>query len=124
MSSSELSVITPPPFWTQSLGATQGAGYQRSSNITRKVGPNDDVMIEKDSGFHVLLDVIHYAPSEITAKLLPDNVIMIQGKHEENGNVERNFARKYNIPKQFSAKNAKIEVKGDGYLEIDATTKV
>lgn len=126
----EMQIITPPPFWTQKGFIPQGAGYSRSSNISRGVGADDDVMISKEDGFHILMDVIHYAPSEITAKVLPDNVILVQGKHEEkmaghgHGYVERNFTRKYIIPKEFSAKDARMEIMSDGFLSIDATTKI
>lgn len=126
----DLQVIVPPPFWTQKAFVPQGAGYARSLNISRGIVPDDDILIMKEDGFHILVDVIHYTPSEITAKLLPENMVMIQGKHEEkvaghgHGYVERSFTRKYHVPTRFSAKDTKIEVQSDGFLAIDATIKV
>lgn len=124
----DIEIIIPPPFWNQKGSLPQGAIYSRPSNIPRDVGADEDLMISKEDGFHVVIDIVHYAPSEIEAKILPDNIIMIRGKHEEKifgqGSIERSFTRKYIIPVEFSAKNARIEIMSDGFLNIDVTQKV
>ncbi len=59
-------------------------------------------VVSKDGGdFQVKLDVGHFAPEEISVKIL-ENTVTIEGKHDEKqdeqGYIYRHFIRRYTIP--------------------------
>ena len=74
-------------------------------------------------GFHAVVDVHQFEPSEITVKTVDDQVI-IEGKHLEkedhHGSVERHFIRKYNLPKEIDMVLLHSELSSDGVLSIKA----
>lgn len=120
----DLPIIQPPAFWNApAMAVKRGAGYQRTADNDRKLSISGDLVTKKDEGFHILVDVIHYTPSEVTAKAVGD-ALVIGAKHEEQkaghgtGYVERSFTRKYDALEGMDPKSAKLEILPDGYLEI------
>jgi len=75
----------------------------------------------------VSLDVHHFKPEEITVKN-KENVITIEGKHEEkedqHGYVSRQFIRKYVLPKDVLVDQFKVQMSSDGVLQLAAPKKV
>lgn len=74
-------------------------------------------------GFQACVDVHHFQPSEITVKTV-DNVVVIEGKHEErddgHGSVQRHFVRKYTLPKEYQMNHVNSNLSSDGVLTIRA----
>jgi HSP20 family molecular chaperone IbpA len=94
--------------------------HRRSLNDTK---PTCNVTTAKDGSFQVCVDVHHFAPKEIHVKTV-DNMIYIEGKHEErsddHGFIERHFLRKYIVPAQYDMKHVESSLSSDGVLTIKA----
>ncbi|CAH2236742.1 protein lethal(2)essential for life-like [Pararge aegeria] len=73
--------------------------------------------------FHVTMDVQHFAPEEITVKIV-DNYVVIEGKHEEkkdeHGFITRQFTRKYALPQDCDPDTVESKLSSDGVLSIIA----
>lgn len=105
--------------------AATPAGYLRNwvrSELAHTDGAEKETHIGKD-GFQVCLDVQHFAPNEITVKIV-DNSIVVDAKHEErqdnHGYISRQFTRRYDLPKRFNALDVVSTVSSDGVLTIKA----
>ncbi|RWS08305.1 protein lethal(2)essential for life-like protein [Dinothrombium tinctorium] len=74
--------------------------------------------------FRVQLDVSHFKPEELTVKTLDNNVIIVEGKHEEkpdeHGFISRQFTRKYMLPRDVQADKVVSSLTPDGMLVISA----
>ncbi|GJQ72445.1 hypothetical protein Trydic_g3521 [Trypoxylus dichotomus] len=72
--------------------------------------------------YQVNLDVQHFHPEEITVKIAGDNIITVEGKHEEkedeHGYISRQFVRKYVVPKGHDIQNIQSKLSSDGVLSI------
>ena len=81
------------------------------------------VTVDKDK-FQVNLDVQHFSPEEITVKITGDNVIEVEGKHEEkedeHGYISRRFVRKYKVPRGHNVEQVQSSLSSDGVLTITA----
>lgn len=79
------------------------------------------VTADKDK-YEVNVDVQQFAPEEITVKTFGDNVIVVEGKHEErpdeHGYVSRHFVRRYELPEGHNANEAVSNLSSDGVLTI------
>jgi crystallin, alpha B len=75
----------------------------------------------------VSLDVTQYKPEEITVKNV-DNVITVEGKHEErpdeHGHISRHFIRRYVLPKDSEVDKCKVQLSSDGVLNFSVPKKV
>lgn len=83
------------------------------------------VSLDKDK-FKASLDVQQFKPEEITVKLTGDNVLTIEGKHEEkedeHGYISRHFVRRYVLPKNCHVDKVQSSLSSDGVLTITAPT--
>jgi hypothetical protein len=101
-------------------------GYRRPWQIARAafrdMADKKSLHFGKD-GFQACVDVHHFEPSEITVKTV-DNVIVIQGKHQErtdgHGTVERSFVRKYTLPAEYDQNTVRSTLSSDGVLTVTA----
>lgn len=84
---------------------------------------SSDLKLDKDK-FQVHIDVEKFSPEEITVKVTDDNVITIEGKHDErkdeHGYISRQFVRKYAIPSCHDMKQIESKLSSDGVLTITA----
>ena len=73
------------------------------------------------------MDVQHFKPEELAVKVT-DNIVTIEGKHEEkeddHGFITRHFVRKYTIPANVDAEKLASNLSSDGVLTIEAPKKV
>ncbi|GJQ78329.1 hypothetical protein Trydic_g22163 [Trypoxylus dichotomus] len=80
-----------------------------------------EIALDKDK-YQVNLDVQHFRPEEITVKITADNMITVEGKHEEkqdeHGYISRQFIRKYVLPKGHDVQNIQSKLSSDGVLTI------
>ena len=79
---------------------------------------------EDDTKFEVSLDTHEYRPDELKVNV-SDNMLSIEGKHEEksedgNSMVTRQFIRKYSLPKGCQAQTINSNLSADGVLMITA----
>ncbi len=78
--------------------------------------------IGKD-GFHLLVDVSHFQPNEISVKTI-DNEVIIEGKHEEredeHGYISRQFTRRYSLPKRYDPNTVTSTLSSEGILTVKA----
>ncbi|KAJ6663497.1 hypothetical protein lerEdw1_009576 [Lerista edwardsae] len=83
-----------------------------------------EVKMDKDK-FSVLLDVKHFAPEELSVKVVGDH-IEVHAKHEErpdeHGYISREFHRRYMIPKGVDPAAITSALSPDGILSITAPT--
>ncbi|XP_030756504.1 protein lethal(2)essential for life-like [Sitophilus oryzae] len=81
------------------------------------------VKLEKDQ-FQANLDVEQFKPEEITVKVTGENVITVEGKHEEkqdnHGYISRHFVRRYVVPKNYDIGRVESRLSSDGVLSITA----
>ncbi|XP_066153992.1 protein lethal(2)essential for life-like [Euwallacea fornicatus] len=102
------------------------AGYLRNwraNSSTQDAGST--VSYDKDK-FQANLDVQQFKPEEITVKVTGDNVLTIEGKHEEkadeHGYISRHFVRRYVLPKNYDIGRVDSKLSSDGVLTISAPT--
>ncbi|CAG2168307.1 unnamed protein product [Oppiella nova] len=76
--------------------------------------------------FAVRLDCRHFAPKEITVKVV-DHQLVIHGKHEErtdsHGWIQREFTRRYVLPDGCEPDKVLSSLDGTGILSIEAPKK-
>nr|QOX58982.1 small heat shock protein 20.5 [Trogoderma granarium] len=100
------------------------SGYIRPwLSLSSQQDVGSTVALDKDK-FQVKLDVQQFAPNEITVKATADNVVTVEGKHEErqdeHGFISRHFVRKYVIPKGHDMDKVVSSLSSDGVLTITA----
>lgn len=83
--------------------------------------------LEKD-GFHICMDVKQFRITELSVKVVNDDMIVIEAKHAErddnaSGTVARQIMRKYQIPKESEPEHVKAELSPDGILTVKAPLK-
>ncbi|XP_046751893.1 protein lethal(2)essential for life-like [Diprion similis] len=98
------------PYETQLVNKSKGASV---------------IKADKDK-FHLTLDVQHFAPEEISVKVVDNNVV-VEGKHEEKeddqGWISRQFLRRYMVPSQCDIEQVRSSLSSDGILTITAPRK-
>ncbi|XP_030756169.1 protein lethal(2)essential for life-like [Sitophilus oryzae] len=102
------------------------AGYMRHWRPNSSVhDTGSTVHLDKDK-FQANLDVQQFKPEEITVKVTGDNVLTIEGKHEEkedeHGYISRHFVRRYVLPKHCDIGKVESKLSSDGVLSITAPT--
>ncbi|XP_061395135.1 heat shock protein 27-like [Musca vetustissima] len=74
-------------------------------------------------GFQVCMDVSQFKPNELTVKTV-DRMVVVEGKHEEredeHGLIQRQFVRKYTLPKGYDPKDVVSTISSDGVLTVKA----
>lgn len=79
--------------------------------------------VEKSDDFVVSVDVQHFAPEEVTVKMV-DKFIEIEAKHverpDEHGYVSRYFKRRCPLPDGYNADSLVSKLSSDGVLTIRA----
>ncbi|ENN77553.1 protein lethal(2)essential for life [Dendroctonus ponderosae] len=102
------------------------AGYLR--NWRSGAGSQDSgstVSLDKDK-FQANLDVQQFKPEEISVKVTGENVLTIEGKHEEkedqHGYISRHFVRRYVLPKNCDVSKVESKLSSDGVLTVTAPT--
>jgi len=95
-------------------------------HLTRQQSGVSNVINDKDK-FQVNLDVQQFKPEEISVKS-HDNVVTIEGKHEEkqdeHGYISRHFLRRYVLPKDVHTENVQCNLSSDGVLSVVVPKKV
>ncbi|ENN77550.1 protein lethal(2)essential for life [Dendroctonus ponderosae] len=106
------------------LLARTPAGYLRnwhSQAAAQDTGST--ISMDKDK-FQANLDVQQFKPEEITVKVTGENVLTIEGKHEEkqdqHGYISRHFVRRYVVPKSYDIGRVESKLSSDGVLTITA----
>ncbi|KAL1509014.1 hypothetical protein ABEB36_003821 [Hypothenemus hampei] len=100
------------------------AGYLRNwrSNASQQ-DSGSTIKYDKDK-FQANLDVQQFKPEEISVKVTGDNVLTIEGKHEEkkddHGFISRHFVRRYVLPKNYDVGKIESKLSSDGVLSITA----
>jgi crystallin alpha B len=86
---------------------------------------------EDDTKLEVTLDCTGYRPEELKVTTLPDNCILIEGKHEEKSDGGNNrsmssqqFSRKYTLPQGCDPMQVVSNLSRDGVLMVTAPKKV
>lgn len=84
----------------------------------KDIGTTDD-----NEKFQVSVDVQHFAPEEISVKVVEGQVI-VEGKHEEkqdgHGYVSRRFIRRYALPQGCLPDTVQSQLSSDGVLSVTA----
>eukprot|EP00090_Calanus_glacialis_P029881 TRINITY_DN4803_c0_g1_i2.p1 TRINITY_DN4803_c0_g1~~TRINITY_DN4803_c0_g1_i2.p1 ORF type:complete len:206 (-),score=60.62 TRINITY_DN4803_c0_g1_i2:96-683(-) len=90
------------------------------------------IKIKEDADkFEVALDCTGYRPEELKVSTLPDNVIVVEGRHEEKqeqgaqgkdskSSVVQQFSRKYSLPAGCDPQNVVSNLSRDGVLIVTA----
>lgn len=77
--------------------------------------------------FQVNIDVQHFAPEEISVKVV-DGHVTVEGKHEEkkdeHGYISRQFVRRYALPQGCLPDTVESKLSSDGVLSITAPTVI
>merc|ERR1712110_614280 len=138
-SESELSRLSPAtglPRWVfPHTGTSLSAANSTSSwPDTPFLGRSDNQVIklkEDENKFEVTLDCTGYRPEELKVSTLPDNCILIEGKHEEKSDggqarsmSSQQFSRKYSLPQGCDPMKVISNLSRDGVLMVTAPRKV
>ncbi|ERL88542.1 hypothetical protein D910_05927 [Dendroctonus ponderosae] len=85
-------------------------------------------VLKNTKQFQVNVDVQQFKPEELSVKLLGNNTVVIEGKHEEmqddHGFISRHFVRKYLVPDGYDIKKMQSKLSFDGVLTITAPKKL
>ncbi|XP_063709837.1 heat shock protein 23-like [Culicoides brevitarsis] len=78
-----------------------------------------------DKAVKFTVDVKHFKPEEISVKLEENNVVVVEGKHEEvsdeHGTISRHFVRKFGLPEStVNVEKLQSSLSADGILTITA----
>lgn len=100
------------------------AGYLRNWRSNASQGDSGSTVIFDKDKFQANLDVQQFKPEEISVKVTGDNVLTIEGKHEEkkdeHGLISRHFVRRYVLPKTCDMSKIESKLSSDGVLTITA----
>ncbi|CAH0558190.1 unnamed protein product [Brassicogethes aeneus] len=100
------------------------AGYMRPWQSLASHHDTGSTIKYDENKFNVSLDVQQFKPEEITVKVVGDNVVSVEGKHEEkedeHGYISRQFVRKYVLPKGYDISQVNSKLSSDGVLSISA----
>lgn len=97
-------------------------GYYRPWKSGAAAQDNGSIVHLDKHRYQVHLDVQQFAPEEITVKVTGENIITVEGKHEEkedeHGFVKRHFVRRYLVPKGCDMDGVESRLSSDGVLSI------
>jgi len=136
-SESELSRLSPAtglPRWVfPHSGTSLSTTSSWPDSASSLFGRSDNQVIklkEDDTKLEVTLDCTGYRPEELKVTTLPDNSILIEGKHEEksDGGQSRSmssqqFSRKYSLPQGCDPMKVVSNLSRDGVLMVTAPRK-
>lgn len=112
------------PLTVPSLLIRCPAGYFRNWKTTASERDTGSTVKYDDDEFEANLDVQQFKPEEISVKVTGDNIVTIEGKHEEkpdeHGKIYRHFVRKYVLPKSYDMAKVESKLSSDGVLTITA----
>ncbi|XP_026487011.1 alpha-crystallin A chain-like [Vanessa tameamea] len=96
---------------------------QLSSGINQLALKEASQLSSDTEKFQVNVDVQHFAPNEISVKIV-DGFVTVEGKHEEkrdeHGYISRQFVRRYALPQGCLADVVESKLSSDGVLTITA----
>lgn len=106
------------------LLARTPAGYLRNWHSQASAQDSGSTISMDKDKFQANLDVQQFKPEEISVKITGDNVLTIEGKHEEkqdqHGYISRHFVRRYVVPKSYDIGRVESKLSSDGVLTITA----
>lgn len=80
-------------------------------------------IVEKTDDFVVSVDVQHFAPEDISVKVV-DNFLEVEAKHDErpdnHGFIYRYFKRRYPFPEGYNTESIVSKLSSDGVLTVRA----
>lgn len=83
---------------------------------------SSSVVTSNKNKFKICLDVQPFTAEELTVKSLDNNMIQVEGKHDErqdeHGLIFRHFVRKYTLPKGHDTKHVTSTLSSGGILTI------
>ena len=92
--------------------------HQRSGQVSTRHEP-----VEKSDDLTFSMDVQHFAPEEISVKIVDDHLV-IEAEHtdrpDEHGFVSRQFKRRCPIPDGYDRENIVSKLSSDGILTVRA----
>uniref|UniRef100_A0A0K0EW33 Protein lethal(2)essential for life (inferred by orthology to a D. melanogaster protein) n=1 Tax=Strongyloides venezuelensis TaxID=75913 RepID=A0A0K0EW33_STRVS len=96
----------------------------KSLTDTHKFAETSPEVVNNDMEFKVRMDVSHFSPDELHVSV-NDGFLQIEGNHEEKtdkyGTIQRNFVRKYTLPKGMDEDNIVSEISKNGVLTVGGT---
>ncbi|KAK4872770.1 hypothetical protein RN001_014799 [Aquatica leii] len=84
-----------------------------------------ELITQDKEKFLVRLNLQHYTPEEINVKVVNENMLVVEAKHEskdENGSIFRHLTRQFLLPDGYDSKKVETKLAADGTLFI-ATPK-
>ncbi|KAK4872743.1 hypothetical protein RN001_014772 [Aquatica leii] len=109
------------PYMNQN--SVTGAHHRHDLGLFNK---HESVMQDKEK-FQVKLDVKHFTPEEISVKVVNEQSLVIEAKHEskdEKGSTSRHLIRQFVLPDGHDLKAIKTALSANGILTITAPNKV
>lgn len=104
--------------------SARSPNYYRQWSCRAATGDTGSCVQMDSNKFQVNLDVQQFAPNEIAVKVIGNNAVVIEGKHEEkqdeHGFISRHFIRKYILPDGHDINNVVCNLSSDGVLNITA----
>lgn len=88
----------------------------------------ENTSINPKEDFQVSLNVQHFAPNEITVKIVDDSIV-VEAQHEERSDdnegsyVARHFTRRYLLPENYNINDVVSTLSSDGILTLKAPLK-
>lgn len=91
--------------------------------LQRQQSQQKQGIVEKTDDFVISVDVQHFAPEDITVKVV-DNFLEVEAKHDErpdnHGFIYRYFKRRYPIPEGYNTDSIVPKLSSDGVLTVRA----
>ncbi|KAK4872767.1 hypothetical protein RN001_014796 [Aquatica leii] len=84
-----------------------------------------ELVTQDKEKFLVKMDLHQYTPEEINVKVLNENMLVVEAKHEskdENGSTFRHLSRQFLLPDGYDSKKVETRLTADGTLFV-ATPK-
>lgn len=99
---------------------------RNESGVTEKQNQSGESNVVDDRDkFKVNLNVKHFKPEEVSVKIA-DNFIVVEGKHEEEGEhryLAHHFVKLYKLPKNVDENAITSTLSSDGILQLVAPKK-
>ncbi|XP_076059088.1 alpha-crystallin A chain-like [Oratosquilla oratoria] len=110
----------------EDMTAPSSSLYYRGRRVPRDKSGVSHLGTEKDK-FTVCLDVPQFTPDNLKVRVVENNVVEVEGKHDErqdeHGSISRQFLRKYKLPDDVIIEMVNSTLSPDGVLIIDAPRK-
>lgn len=100
------------------------AGYLRRWRSRDSSNDSGSTLVVDKDKFQASLDVQQFSPEELTIKITGENILTVEGKHEEkedqHGSIQRHFVRRYVLPSSYDISKIESKMSSDGVLIITA----